>query len=150
MSESKFKKRDAHNDEPPYNINCCPPFYYTSCDYVGPKQYELIFMCLHTRAVHLKVATDFSAIEFIQTLRRVFSYVDILLRSVGLSLWVHYRTASDHPRSPVEVYYPGEPHWNGCTKALIMKGCKFALKRAVNMFHPFHEHHVKNRENENR
>ena len=58
-----------------------PPFHYTSCDYFGPitvkvgrnkttKLYWVMFACLNTRAVHLEVATDCSAMEFIQTLRR--------------------------------------------------------------------------------
>jgi hypothetical protein len=61
-----------------------PPFHYTSCDYFGPltvkvgrnkttKHYGVIFTCLNTRAVHLEIATDCSAMEFIQTLRRFFS-----------------------------------------------------------------------------
>ncbi|XP_046843232.1 uncharacterized protein LOC124437283 [Xenia sp. Carnegie-2017] len=61
-----------------------PPFHYTACDYFGPltvkvgrnkrtKHYGVIFTCLNTRAVHLEIATDCSAMEFIQTLRRFFS-----------------------------------------------------------------------------
>ncbi len=61
-----------------------PPFHYVSCDYFGPiivkvgrnkttKHYGVIFTCLNTRAVHLEIATDCSAMEFIQTLRRFFS-----------------------------------------------------------------------------
>lgn len=53
-----------------------PPFYYTSCDYFGPltvkvgrnkttKHYGVIFTCLNTRAVHLEIATDCSAMGFI-------------------------------------------------------------------------------------
>lgn len=62
-----------------------PPFLYTSCDYFGPvkvkvgrnitaKHYGVIFTCLNTRAVHCKLATDLTTMEFLQVLRRFFSY----------------------------------------------------------------------------
>ena len=74
-----------------------PPFHYVSCDYFGPttakiscnkttKHYEVIFTCLNTRAVHLEIATDCSAMEFIQTLRRFFAipgYPAIILSDNG-------------------------------------------------------------------
>ena len=61
-----------------------PPFYYTSCDYIGPyhvkvsrnkatKYYGVTFTCLNTRAVHLELAVDSSTVEFIQVLRRFVS-----------------------------------------------------------------------------
>lgn len=64
---------------------CTPPFLYTSCDYFGPvkvkvgrnktaKHYGVIFMCLNTKAVHCKLATDLTTMEFLQVLRRFFSY----------------------------------------------------------------------------
>ena len=51
-----------------------PPFYMTSCDYFGPynnkisrnktaKHYGELFTCLNTRAVHLEMAVDLSAIN---------------------------------------------------------------------------------------
>ena len=70
---------------PPFRVAPhTPPFHYVSCDYFGPltvkisrnkttKHYGVIFTCLNTRAVHLEIATDCSAMEFIQTLRRFFS-----------------------------------------------------------------------------
>jgi hypothetical protein len=68
---------------PPFRV-APPPFHYVSCEYFGPltvkisrnkttKHYGVIFTCLNTRAVHLEIATDCSAMEFIQTLRRFFS-----------------------------------------------------------------------------
>ena len=62
-----------------------PPFMYTSCDYFGPfkvkigrnktaKHYGVLFTCLNTRAVHCKLATDVSTMEFLQVLRRFFPY----------------------------------------------------------------------------
>ena len=61
-----------------------PAFYVTSCDYFGPysvkvgrnkiaKHYGVLFTCLNTRAVHLELAVDYSAMEFIQVLRRFFA-----------------------------------------------------------------------------
>ena len=61
------------------------PFLCTACDYFGPitvkisrnksaKHYGVIFTCLNTLAVHCKLATDTSAMEFFQVLRRFFSY----------------------------------------------------------------------------
>jgi hypothetical protein len=61
-----------------------PAFYATSCDYFGPysvkvrrnktaKHYGVLFTCLNTRAVHLELAVDCSAMEFTQVLRRFFA-----------------------------------------------------------------------------
>lgn len=61
-----------------------PLFYYTACDYFGPckekisrnktaKHYGVIFTCLNTRAMHLEMTVDYSTIEFMQTLRRLFA-----------------------------------------------------------------------------
>ena len=61
-----------------------PPCYYTGCDYFGPYEakisrkktanyYGVIFTFLNTRAVHLKLAVDYSTMEFMQTLQRFFA-----------------------------------------------------------------------------
>ena len=61
------------------------PFMFTSCDYFGPikvkisrnktaKHYGVLFTCLNTRAVHCELATDARTMEFLQVLRRLFSY----------------------------------------------------------------------------
>ena len=71
-----------------------PPFHYTSCEYFGPlivkvsqnkttKHYGVSFTCLNTRAVHLEIATDCSAMEFIQTLRRFFSIRAVARALIG-------------------------------------------------------------------
>lgn len=62
-----------------------PPFLHTSYDYFGPmkvkvgrnktaKHCGVIFTCLNTRAVHCELAVDLTTMEFLQVLRRFFSY----------------------------------------------------------------------------
>ena len=62
-----------------------PPFMYTLCDYFGPskvkvgrnktaKHYGVLFTCLNSRAIHCELTTDASTMEFLQVLRRFFSY----------------------------------------------------------------------------
>ena len=62
-----------------------PLFMYTLCDYFGPikvkvgrnktaKHYGVLFTCLNSRAIHCERATDASTMEFLQVLRRFFSY----------------------------------------------------------------------------
>ena len=64
-----------------------PPFLHNACDYFGPikvklgrnktaKHYGVIFTFLNTRAVHCELATDASSMDFLQVLRRFFSYWD--------------------------------------------------------------------------
>ena len=74
-----------------------PSFHYVSCDYFGPitvnvgrnkttKHYGVIFTYLNTRTVHLELATDCTAIEFIQTLGQFFSirgYPAVILSDYG-------------------------------------------------------------------
>jgi hypothetical protein len=60
-----------------------PPFAVTGVDYFGPfevvifrlkvKRYGVIFTCLNTRAVHLKVAPSLTADSFIMAFRRFIS-----------------------------------------------------------------------------
>ena len=56
-------------------VHPAPPFSYCAADYFGPlyiaggwqqvKRYGVLFMCLSSRAVHLKVATSLTADSFI-------------------------------------------------------------------------------------
>ena len=134
-----------------------PPFHYTSCDYFGPltvkigrnkttKYYGVIFTCLNTRAVHLEIATDYSTMEFNQTLRRFFSirgYPAMMISDNGTQLVGAQREL----RQMIEGFAalreycadkgmqwkfttPGAPHQNGCAEALV-KSCKSALKKAM-------------------
>ena len=136
-----------------------PPFHYTSCDYFGPitvkvgrnkttKHYGVIFTCLNTRAVHLEVATDCSAMEFIQTLRRFFAirgYPAEILSDNGTQFvgalsdlrqmiqGVDKKVLKDYcAERGVQWKFitPAAPHQNGCAEALV-KSCKLALKKAV-------------------
>ena len=136
-----------------------PLFHHTSCDYFGPltvkvgrnkttKHYGLIFTCLNTRAVHLEIATDCSAMEFIQTLRRFFSirrypaeilsdngtqFVGALTDLRQMIQGVDKKTLKDYCAEPGvqwKFITPSAPHQNGCAEALV-KSCKLALKKAV-------------------
>ena len=67
-------------DLPPERVTRSPPFSYTGIDYFGPlyctdqqgegKVWVALFTCLTIRAVHLELATDLTADQFLQTLRR--------------------------------------------------------------------------------
>ncbi|PFX25190.1 Retrovirus-related Pol polyprotein from transposon 17.6 [Stylophora pistillata] len=81
-------RRDGSKGGDPANCRLqpyTPPFLYASCDYFGPikvrvgrskmaKHYGVIFTCLNTRAVHCELATNLTTMEFLQVLRRFFSY----------------------------------------------------------------------------
>ena len=68
------------SDLPPERVTRSPPFTYTGIDYFGPlyctdqqgegKVWVALFTCLTIRAVHLELATDLTADQFLQTLRR--------------------------------------------------------------------------------
>ena len=58
---------------------------YTSRDYFGPikvkvgrkktaKHYGLLFTCLNSRAIYCELPADATTMEFLQVLRRFFSY----------------------------------------------------------------------------
>ena len=63
-------------DLPPERVARSPPFTYTAVDYYGPlyctdwpgKVWVALYTCLAIRAVHLEVATDLSAEQFLLTL----------------------------------------------------------------------------------
>ena len=136
-----------------------PPFHYVSCDYFGPitvnisrnkttKHYGVIFTCLNTRAVHLKIATDCSALEFIQTLRRFLAirgYPAVILSNNGTqflgALTKLKKTIQGSDKKTLKEYCankemkwqfitPAAPHQNGTAEALA-KSCKFPLKKAI-------------------
>ena len=121
-----------------------PPFHYTSCDYFGPlivkvgrnkttKYYGVIFTCLNTRAVHLEVATDCSAMEFIQSLRgypaEILSDNDLRKMIQGIDK-KKLKDYCGERGIKWKFITPAAPHQNGCAEALV-KSCKRALKRAV-------------------
>lgn len=72
---------------PEERIKPSPPFYTTGVDYAGPfviknkagrgakeiKVYVCLFVCFVTKAIHLEVATDLTANNFIMALRRFIS-----------------------------------------------------------------------------
>ena len=135
------------------------PFHYVFCDYFGPlivkisrnkttKHYGVIFTCLNTRAVHLEIATDCSAMEFIQTLRRFFSirgYPAMIMSDNGTqfvgALTDLKKMLQETGKRILQEYCvnkgvqwkfitPAAPHQNGTAEALV-KSCKLALKKAI-------------------
>ena len=142
-------------------LPCPPEFYATSCDYFGPysvkvgrnktaKHYGVLFTCLNTRAVHLELAVDCSAMEFTQVLRRFFALRGQpakMLSDNGTQLvgaerelremiegW-NVKELQDYcAEKGVEWKFvtPAATHQNGCAEAYkLVKSCKLALKKAV-------------------
>ena len=143
---------------PPFRVAPhTPPFHYVSCDYFGPltvkisrnkttKHYGVIFTCLNTRAVHLEIATDCSAMEFIQTLRRFFS-IRGYPAMITSDNWTQFVGALTNLKKMLQetgkkilreycvdkgvqwkFITPAAPHQNGTAEALV-KSCKLALKK---------------------
>ena len=112
------------------------------------KHYGVIFTCLNTRAMHLEIATDCSAMGFIQTLRRFFAirgYPAMILRDNGTqfvrALTDLKKTIQGTDKKILKEYCadkgiqwrfitPTAPHQNGTAEALV-KSCKLALKKAI-------------------
>ena len=136
-----------------------PPFLYTSCDYFGPvkvkigrnktaKHYGVIFTCLNTRALHCELATDASTMEFLQVLRRFFSYrgyPKLLISDNGSQMvgaerelrfmiqgWDNSQLKEFCADRGMKWQFttPLAPHQNGCSESMV-KSVKSALKKAV-------------------
>ena len=136
-----------------------PPFLYTSCDYFGPvkvkvgrnktaKHYGVIFTCLNTRAVHCEIATDLTTMEFLQVLRRFFSYrgyPKVLISDNGSQMvgaehelrlmvegWDNTKLKEYCADRGMKWQFttPDAPHQNGCSEAMV-KTVKKALKKAI-------------------
>ena len=135
-----------------------PPLYNTSCGYFGPydvkirrnkstKHKRVIFTCLNTRAVHLELVVDYSAMEYVQLLRRFFAIrgypheilsdngsqlveakKELRLMAEGLNIQ-QFRDFCADRGTKWRLTTPAAPHQNGCSEALV-KSCKFALKKA--------------------
>ena len=147
-------------DLPPQRMQpYTPPFLYTACDYFGPitvkisrnksaKHYGIIFTCLNTRAVHCELSTDASAMEFLQVLRRFFSYrgypkfmsSDNGLQMVGaerelrlmIQGWEKDKLKEFSADRGIKWQFitPLAPHHNGCAESMV-KSVKTALKCAI-------------------
>ena len=136
-----------------------PPFYHTAVDYFGPfvvkisrnktaKYYGVIFTCINCRAVHLEMATDASADEFIQVLRRFFAirgFPSFILSDNGTQMVGAERVLRDmikdwdkekisdfcsNKGTRWQFTTPLAPHQNGCAESLV-KTCKKTLKHTV-------------------
>ena len=153
--ESQFMANLPGCRQQPYT----PPFLYTSCDYFGPmkvkvgrnktaKHYGVIFTCLNTRAIHCELATDLTTMEFLQVLRRFFSYrgypkvlisdngSQMLGAENGLRLMLEGWNKSQLKEFCADrgmkwqFTTPSAPHQNGCSEAMV-KTVKKALKKAI-------------------
>ena len=144
-----------------------PPFYNTACDYFGPyhvkigrnkstKHYGVVFTCLNTRAIHLEMAVDYSAMEFIQVLCRFFAVRGkpaLILSDNGTQLvgaerelremikgWQKEKLKEFAAEKGINWQFitPTAPHQNGCAEAMV-KSCKRAIKKAIgdNKLTPF-------------
>ena len=136
-----------------------PPFFNTACDYFGPyhvkigrnkstKHYGVVFTCLNTRAVHLELAVDYSAMDFIQVLHRFFAFrgrPSLILSDNGTQLvgaerelremidsWDKEQLKEFAAEKGIKWQFitPIAPHQNGCTEAMV-KTCKRALKKSI-------------------
>ena len=136
-----------------------PPFYRTACDYFGPylvkigrnkttKHYGMVFTCLSTRAVHLELATDYSTMEFLQTLCRFFAIrgqPTLMISDNGTQLvgaerelremiqgWNKQELKEFSAEKGMEWKFvtPAAPHHNRCAEAMV-KTAKRALKTAI-------------------
>ena len=145
-----------------------PPFLYSTMDYFGPinvkvsrnktaKHYGVIFTCMNTRAIHCELATDASAMELLQVLRRFFSYrgyPKLLLsdngtQMIGADNGTQMIGAENELKHMIEGWdesklkefcadrgmkwqfiTPLAPHQNGCSEAMV-KSVKTALKKAI-------------------
>ncbi|KAG1650686.1 hypothetical protein GQR58_027818 [Nymphon striatum] len=154
-TESQFMADLPKERLAPYS----PPFFYSSCDYFGPftvkfgrnkhaKHYGVIFTCLNTRAVHLEMATDYSAMGFLQVLRRFFSIrgrPSVIISDNGSQMvraekelrnmikgWDSEDLQSLCAEKQIKWKFitPAAPHQNGCAESLV-KSIKRALKHAI-------------------
>ena len=136
-----------------------PPFYHTALDYFGPfvvkisrnrtaKHYGVIFTCMNSRAVHLEMAIDASADEFIQVLRRFFAvrgFPALIMSDNGTQMVGAERVLREmikewnkgkisefcaNKGTKWQFTTPLAPHQNGCAESLV-KTCKKALKHTV-------------------
>ena len=125
-----------------------PSFHYTACDYFGPykvnmsrnttiKHYGVIIACMKTRAGHLELAVNYPAIEFMQTLRRLFAIrgqpelmicdnssqlvdAELELREM-IQGWNHKELKEFSVEKGMRWQFisPWAPHQNGCAEALV-------------------------------
>ena len=146
---------------PAYRLKPTPPWSYTSIDMFGPlkirgevnkrtqsKGYGVIFNCMHSRAIHLDVTTEYDTEAFLQVMRRFIAIRDspiVIWSDVGSQL----NAASKELKEAISnlnqeelkefgssheidwKFIPPDAPWqNGCSESLI-KSVKKALKIAI-------------------
>ena len=144
---------------PPFRVNEAPPFSYTGVDYAGPlfvrtqgiadgnsfKVWICLFTCCITRAVHLELVLDMSALTFIRCLKRFIARRGLPLKFVsdnGKAFKVAAKTLSEMVKQPEFTKYlegvgvewtfnlEKAPWWGGIFERLI-QSVKRSLRKTI-------------------
>lgn len=142
----------------------CRPYFHTGINYVGPfiiktfrgrgaktyKGYFIIFVCLTTSAIHLKVATNYSTDGFIAAYKRFTSprgLCSTIMSDCGTNLisadselmrmfnasskeWAHISTLLANDGVTCRFNPPSAPHFGGKWEAEV-KFIKYHLRRVL-------------------
>ncbi|XP_071579938.1 uncharacterized protein [Temnothorax nylanderi] len=150
-------------DLPRPRVRASRPFTHTGVDYAGPillrttkgrgqkahKGFLVIFVCLSTRAVHLEVASDYTAEAFIAAYKRFesrrglctalysdqgtnFIGADAQLRALFLDAIRDHSIANTLANDGVQWRFnpPSAPHFGGIWEAAV-KSTKHHLRRVI-------------------
>lgn len=144
---------------PSFRVNEAPPFSYTGVDYAGPlfvrtqgiadgnsfKVWICLFTCCITRAVHLELVLDMSALTFIRCLKRFTVRRGLPRKFIsdnGKAFKVAARTLSDMVKQPEFTKYlervgvewtfnlEKAPWWGGIFERLI-QSVKRCLRKTI-------------------
>ncbi|XP_071581043.1 uncharacterized protein [Temnothorax nylanderi] len=151
-------------DLPPPRVTPARPFLNTGIDYAGPvwlrtskgrgqhaaKAFITVFICLSSRAVHLDVASDYSADAFLAALRRFVArrglcrtlYSDCGTNFVGADAQLRALFSASDPEGRriaarlaeerIQWHFnpPAAPNFGGIWEAAV-KSMKFHLRRVI-------------------
>ena len=157
-------------DLPAKRVQPARPFAHSGVDYAGPyllrtsrhrgykshKVYFVVFICLCSKAVHLKVVASYDTASFVDAFKRFVSrqcpcfsltsdqgtnFVGAdaelrLMHSAGSS----FRHAVEQDLEQIGTSWdfnpPGAPHFAGIWEAAV-RSVKYHLKRVVGVYHDF-------------